>query len=156
MAAASACSCRSTPSRAKRKTRVVGEARAVARRREEQAARERAKAAEYAAERGQLPPPDVTIKPASFAVDAPPPRDEGDLRWLFAMDHERDAKRAARKARATAAPSKQAASFEMLREDSDDDAAPPSRRRPSRRPSWPSRRRRSRCRGGMAMTCPVR
>ena len=29
------------------------------------------------------------------------------------------------KARATAAPSKQAASFEMLREDSDDDAAPP-------------------------------
>ena len=41
------------------------------------------------------------------------------------MDHERDAKRAARKARATAAPSKQAASFEMLREDSDDDAAPP-------------------------------
>ena len=66
-----------------------------ARRREEQAARERAKAAEYAAERGQLPPPDVTIKPASFAVDAPPPRDEGDLRWLFAMDHERDAKRAA-------------------------------------------------------------
>ena len=96
-----------------------------ARRREEQAARERAKAAEYAAERGQLPPPDVHIKPASFAVDAPPPRDEGDLRWLFAMDHERDAKRAARKARATAAPSKQAASFEMLREDSDDDAAPP-------------------------------
>ena len=95
-----------------------------ARRREEQAARERAKAAEYAAERGQLPPPDVHIKPASFAVDAPPPRDEGDLRWLFAMDHERDAKRAARKARATAAPSKQAASFEMLREDSDDDAAP--------------------------------
>ena len=96
-----------------------------ARRREEQAARERAKAAEYAAERGQLPPPDVHIKPASFAVDAPPPRDEGDLRWLFAMDHERDAKRAARKARATAAPSKQAASFEMLQEDSDDDAAPP-------------------------------
>ena len=93
-----------------------------ARRREEQAARERAKAAEYAAERGQLPPPDVHIKPASFAVDAP---QEGDLRWLFAMDHERDAKRAARKARATAAPSKQAASFEMLREDSDDDAAPP-------------------------------
>ena len=80
-----------------------------ARRREEQAARERAKAAEYAAERGQLPPPDVHIKPASFAVDAPPPRDEGDLRWLFAMDHERDAKRAARKARATAAPSKPAA-----------------------------------------------
>ena len=98
---------------------------AKARRREEQAARERAKAAEYAAERGQLPPPDVHIKPASFAVDAPPPRDEGDLRWLFAMDHERDAKRAARKARATAAPSKQAASFEMLRDDSDDDAAPP-------------------------------
>ena len=96
-----------------------------ARRREEQAARERAKAAEYAAERGQLPPPDVHIKPASFAVDAPPPRDEGDLRWLFAMDHERDAKRAARKARATAAPSKPAASFEMLRDDSDDDAAPP-------------------------------
>jgi hypothetical protein len=96
-----------------------------ARRREEQAARERAKAAEYAAERGQLPPPDVHIKPASFAVDAPPPRDEGDLRWLFAMDHERDAKRAARKARATAAPSKPAASFAMLREDSDDDAAPP-------------------------------
>ena len=64
-----------------------------ARRREEQAARERAKAAEYAAERGQLPPPDVHIKPASFAVDAP---QEGDLRWLFAMDHERDAKRAAR------------------------------------------------------------
>ena len=95
-----------------------------ARRREEQAARERAKAAEYAAERGRLPPPDVHIKPASFAVDAPQ-RDEGDLRWLFAMDHERDAKRAARKARATAAPSKQAASFEMLREDSDDDAAPP-------------------------------
>ena len=50
-----------------------------ARRREEQAARERAKAAEYAAERGQLPPPDVHIKPASFAVDAPQ-RDEGDLR----------------------------------------------------------------------------
>ena len=95
-----------------------------ARRREEQAARERAKATEYAAERGQLPPPDVHIKPASFAVDAPQ-RDEGDLRWLFAMDHERDAKRAARKARATAAPAKQAASFEMLRDDSDDDAAPP-------------------------------
>ena len=93
-----------------------------ARRREEQAARERAKAAEYAAERGQLPPPDVHIKPPSFAVDAPPQRDEGDLRWLFAMDHERDAKRAARKARATAAPSKQAASFEMLRDDSDDEA----------------------------------
>ena len=93
-----------------------------ARRREEQAARERAKAAEYAAERGQLPPPDVHIKPASFAVDAP---QEGDLRWLFAMDHERDAKRAARKARATAAPSRPAASFEMLRDDSDDDAAPP-------------------------------
>ncbi len=96
-----------------------------ARRREEQAARERAKAAEYAAERGQLPPPDVHIKPASFAVDAPQQRDEGDLRWLFAMDHERDAKRAARKARATAAPSMPAASFEMLRDDSDDDAAPP-------------------------------
>ena len=33
-----------------------------ARRREEQAPRERAKAAEYAAERGQLPPPDVHDK----------------------------------------------------------------------------------------------
>ena len=96
-----------------------------ARRREEQAARERAKAADYAAERGQLPPPDVHIKPASFAVDAPPPRDEGDLRWLFAMAHARAATRAARKARATAAPSKPAASFAMLQEDSDDDAAPP-------------------------------
>lgn len=96
-----------------------------ARRKEEQAARERAKAAEYAAERGQLPPLDVQIAPATFAVDAPPQRDEGDLRWLFAMDHERDAKRVARQARQTAALRAPAASFEALEEDSDEDDAPP-------------------------------
>ena len=56
-----------------------------ARRREEQAARERAKAAEYAAERGQLPPPDVHIKPASFAVDANVLRVMTRLGWLKAI-----------------------------------------------------------------------
>ena len=65
------------------------------------AAKGRAEAAAFSAERASLWPEEVVIAPASFSVDAE--RESGDMQWLFDVDTARDAKKA-RLAKRTAAP----------------------------------------------------
>ena len=72
-----------------------------------------------------LAAPAVAIAPATISLQPARPADDGDHRWLFAVDRERDAKIKARAARATAAPRPREAGFEALPIEEIEDVAPP-------------------------------